>query len=226
MKDKLNVNWINALASVGVDFDWQRLQHLLQAERLRFSCYPAEGNEFKAFDRLSPKDVKVVICGQDPYHGPGQADGLAFSVGPGVDWPPSLKNIVREFESDLQCQWPVESMWNEQGALAHWIDEGVLLLNDVLTVRAGDAASHHGLGWQELTSGIFRALCALEQPMVFILWGKEAQKKASFVHRAEHLVLESAHPSPLAAYRGFWGSKPFSRSNEWFKQQGCAPVKW
>ena len=226
MKYKLNTNWIKALASVDVDIDWSSLQDSLREERRNFQCYPPAGFELKAFEHLKPEDVKVVICGQDPYHGPGQADGLAFSVGPGMDWPPSLRNIVREYESDLQQKWPFETQWSDQGALAHWTREGVLLMNDVLTVRAGEAGSHHALGWQKLTSGVFQALCAQQRPIVFVLWGKEAQKKASFVHRSEHLVLESAHPSPLAAYRGFWGSKPFSRANEWLAQHNGVPVNW
>ena len=226
MKFKLNTYWINALASVGVEIDWKSLQDSLEQERANFECYPPTGIEFKAFERLSPSEVKVVICGQDPYHGQGQADGFAFSVGPGMDWPPSLRNIVREYESDLQQKWPFESQWSDQGALAHWANEGVLLMNDVLTVRAGEAGSHQTMGWQKLTSGVFQALCAQQRPIVFVLWGKEAQKKSSFVHWSEHLVLESAHPSPLAAYRGFWGSKPFSRANEWLAQHKCAPVKW
>ena len=226
MEYKLDSYWINALEAIGVEIDWKSLQDSLEFERANFQCYPPFGNELKALRCLSPRDVKVVICGQDPYHGPGQADGFAFSVGPGVEWPPSLRNIVREYESDLKQKWSFASHWSDQGALAHWSHEGVLLLNDVLTVRAGEAGSHHSMGWQELTSGVFQVLCAQERPIVFILWGKEAQKKSSFVHRSEHLVLESAHPSPLSAYRGFWGSRPFSRANDWLTQHKCAPVKW
>lgn len=226
MKEQFNSNWTSALASVGVEIDWKRLEATLRLERLSHRCFPSEGNELKAFNGLAPAEVKVVICGQDPYHGLDQADGLAFSVKQGVDWPPSLRNIVREYESDLDRAWPVDGLTNGQGVLAHWAAQGVLLMNDVLTVREGEPGSHHDLGWQELTTGLFKALCELENPLVFVLWGKEAQKKAVFVHRSNHLVLESPHPSPLSAYRGFWGSKPFSRSNDWLALQGQSPIEW
>lgn len=226
MKEQFNSSWISGLASVGVKINWKRLEASLRRERLNHRCFPSEGSELNAFKMLEPAEVKVVICGQDPYHGLGQADGFAFSVKHGVDWPPSLRNIAREYESDLQRAWPVEVLSKGQGVLAHWAAQGVLLMNDVLTVREGAPGSHHDLGWQELTTGLFKAVCELENPVVFILWGKEAQKKAAFVHRSGHLVLESPHPSPLSAYRGFWGSKPFSRSNDWLVLHGQSPIVW
>ena len=226
MKDNLNPMWISALGLIQTKFNWDAIESALENERNRFRCFPEAGKELKAFENLNPEQVKVVICGQDPYHQLGQAHGLAFSVGPGIDWPPSLRNIVREFESDLERPWPLSSSGMGQGALDHWVDQGVLLLNDVLTVREGDAGSHRNLGWQAFTSGVFKVICQQPQPIVFILWGKEAQKKASLVCQPHHLVLQASHPSPLSAYRDFFGSKPFSKANAWFVQHGSAAIGW
>ncbi len=182
--------------------------------------YPAGDDIFRALDSCPFDKVKVVILGQDPYHGPGQAHGLCFSVQRGVPVPPSLVNIYQELKSDLGIEPP------KHGILQHWADQGVLLLNNVLTVQAGQAASHHGRGWEQFTDRIVSLLNQRREHLVFILWGSPAQKKAAAVDRAKHLVLKSPHPSPLSAYRGFFGSKPFSKTNSYLKQHGIAPIDW
>jgi uracil-DNA glycosylase len=198
----------------------------LRQERRKGVCYPPEGLELQALELVSPTAVKVVICGQDPYHGPGQAHGLAFSVAPGVTHPPSLKNILKEAADDLGQPWPFERSFDATGCLGHWAREGVLLLNDTLTVRAGEAGSHAQLGWQEFTGAVLDAVAGRDQPLVVILWGKPAQAHASRFTSQKHLVLKSPHPSPLSAYRGFFGSRPFSKANEWLLRQGQDPVDW
>ena len=164
--------------------------------------------------------MKVVIIGQDPYHGPGQAHGLCFSVNDGVPFPPSLVNIFKEIESDLGT--PVPSTGN----LTRWAEQGVLLLNATLTVRAHQAGSHQRQGWEEFTDAAIRALATQREGLVFILWGAYAQKKGAFIDRSRHLVLSSAHPSPLSAWHGFFGNKHFSRANDYLKSQGKTPVCW
>jgi uracil-DNA glycosylase len=164
--------------------------------------------------------VRVVILGQDPYHGEGQAHGLCFSVKPGVRPPPSLINIYKEMKSDLGLEPP------PHGNLEAWAKQGVLLLNAVLTVEAGLAASHQGKGWERFTDAVIRLVNDLSRPVVFILWGSYAQRKAAFVNRQRHLVLASAHPSPLSAHNGFFGSKPFSRANEFLIANGQDPIDW
>jgi uracil-DNA glycosylase len=198
----------------------------LRQERREGVCYPPEGLELQALELVPPAAVKVVICGQDPYHGPGQAHGLAFSVAPGVAHPPSLKNILKEASDDLGQAWPFERSFDASGCLGHWAREGVLLLNDALTVRAGEAGAHAHLGWQEFTGAVLDAVAGLDQPLVVILWGKSAQAHASRFTSQKHLVLKSPHPSPLSAYRGFFGSRPFSKANKWLLRQGQAPVDW
>ena len=164
--------------------------------------------------------VKVVILGQDPYHGDGQAHGLCFSVRPGVEIPPSLENIYQELKDDLGCYIP------DNGCLTKWAEQGVLLLNTVLTVRAHQANSHRGIGWEEFTDAAIRALDKEERPIVFILWGRPAQMKKSMLHNPNHLILEAPHPSPLSAYRGFFGSRPFSRTNRFLTEHGLEPIDW
>jgi uracil-DNA glycosylase len=164
--------------------------------------------------------VRVVILGQDPYHGEGQAHGLCFSVQPGVRTPPSLVNIYKEMQEDLGIP-PAR-----HGFLEHWAKQGVLLLNSVLTVEMGRAASHQGRGWERFTDAVIRAVNEQEKPVVFILWGSYAQKKAAFVDRDRHLVLRSAHPSPLSAHNGFLGSRPFSKANAFLEQHGRQPIDW
>ena len=186
------------------------------------TVYPPREQLFAAFALTPPEQVRVVILGQDPYHGPGQANGLAFSVGRGVPLPPSLKNIYRELERDLGRPAPAS------GDLSGWARQGVLLLNTVLTVRAGQANSHRELGWQAFTDEVIAALAALPQPIAFVLWGSQAQKKRPLILPAAgpRLIAESVHPSPLSAYRGFFGSAPFSRVNEFLQANGQAPIRW
>ncbi len=197
------------------------LKEFLVAERARGKRIFPKGSEwFHALDATPLENVRVVILGQDPYHGEGQAHGLCFSVKPGVRPPPSLVNIYKEMESDLGLPPPAH------GNLEAWARQGVLLLNSVLTVEAGLAASHQGKGWERFTDAVVRQVNDLERPVVFILWGSYAQKKAAFVDRTRHLVLASAHPSPLSAHNGFFGSRPFSKTNEFLIAKGQEPIDW
>ena len=182
--------------------------------------YPPADDIFNAFHFTPLDQVKVVILGQDPYHEEGQAHGLCFSVKPGVGIPPSLVNIYKELEDDLGCYIP------NNGYLEKWARQGVMLLNTVLTVRAHQANSHRDIGWEEFTDAAIRVLAEQDRPMVFILWGKPAQMKKSMIHNPKHLVLEAPHPSPLSAYRGFFGSRPFSQANDYLARNGITPVDW
>lgn len=182
--------------------------------------FPPSDDIFNAFHMTPLGEVKVVIIGQDPYHEPGQAHGLCFSVKPGVEIPPSLVNIYKELQDDLGCYIP------NNGYLVKWARQGVLMLNTVLTVRAHRANSHHGRGWEEFTDAAIRALNTQDRPIVFILWGKPAQSKKSMLNNPNHLILEAPHPSPLSAYRGFFGSKPFSKTNAFLKEKGVEPIDW
>ena len=182
--------------------------------------YPKGSEWFRALD-LTPLDkVRVVILGQDPYHGPGQAHGICFSVKPGISPPPSLLNIYKEIESDLGLARP------QHGFLEHWATQGVLLLNSVLTVEAGKAASHQGKGWERLTDAVVRLVNDRPDPVVFMLWGAYAQKKAAFVDSSRHLVLKAAHPSPLSAHNGFLGCQHFSKCNAFLESRGLPPIDW
>lgn len=182
--------------------------------------FPPSDDIFNAFHMTPLGGVKVVIIGQDPYHERGQAHGLCFSVKPGVEIPPSLVNIYKELQDDLGCYIP------NNGYLVKWAEQGVLMLNTVLTVRAHRANSHHGQGWEEFTDAAIRALNTQDRPIVFILWGKPAQSKKSMLDNPNHLILEAPHPSPLSAYRGFFGSKPFSKTNTFLKEKGVEPIDW
>ena len=183
--------------------------------------YPPADDIFNALHLTPLKEVKVVILGQDPYHNEHQAHGLSFSVLPDQrEIPPSLQNIYKELHDDLGCYIP------NNGYLKKWADQGVMLLNTVLTVRAHQANSHRGIGWEEFTDAAIRILAGQDRPMVFILWGRPAQRKKEMIHNPKHLVLMSAHPSPLSAYRGFFGSHPFSRTNEYLEENGLAPIDW
>ncbi len=184
------------------------------------NVFPPSEDIFNAFALTPLSKVKVVILGQDPYHGDGQAHGLCFSVRPEVEAPPSLVNIYKELQDDLGCYIP------DNGYLVKWAEQGVLLLNTVLTVRAHQAYSHRGIGWEEFTDAAIRAVAAEDRPIVFILWGKPAQAKKSMIRNPKHLVLEAPHPSPLSAYRGFFGSKPFSKTNDYLQRNGIAPIDW
>lgn len=182
--------------------------------------FPPADDIFNAFHLTPLKQVKVVILGQDPYHNDGQAHGLCFSVKPDVEIPPSLVNIYQELHEDLGCRIP------NNGCLVKWAEQGVLLLNTVLTVRAHAAFSHRGMGWEQFTDAAIKVLNEQERPMVFILWGKPAQAKKSMLTNPAHLILEAPHPSPLSAYRGFFGSKPFSRTNAFLEENGLSPIDW
>ena len=182
--------------------------------------YPPANDIFNAFEFTPLSIVKAVILGQDPYHGPGQAHGLCFSVRPSVEIPPSLVNIYQELHDDLGCRIP------NNGYLKKWADQGVLLLNTVLTVQAHRAGSHRGIGWEEFTDAAIRVLNDIDRPMVFILWGRPAQMKKPMLTNPNHLILEAPHPSPLSAYRGFFGSRPFSQTNRFLEEHGIAPIDW
>ncbi|WP_442950142.1 uracil-DNA glycosylase [Oribacterium sp. P6A1] len=195
---------------------YDRVNEEYKAEKI----YPPAEDIFNAFELTPVSKVKAVILGQDPYHEPGQAHGLSFSVKPGIDIPPSLVNIYKELNSDLGCYIP------NNGYLRKWADQGVMLLNTVLTVRAHQANSHRGIGWEEFTDAAIRTLDKVDRPLVFILWGRPAQMKASMLRNPKHLILKAPHPSPLSAYRGFFGSKPFSKTNEFLQAHGIEPIDW
>ncbi len=199
---------------------WSDLQRFVADERSRHTVYPPHEDVFAALHLTPYGAAKVVILGQDPYHGPGQAHGLCFSVQPGVPAPPSLQNVFKELESDLGLPPP------GHGCLDAWARQGVLLLNTTLTVRAGQAASHQGKGWETFTDEVIRAVSAKPALVVFILWGAAARKKKALIDTSRHVVIESAHPSPLSARNGFFGSRPFSRTNDALAATGCEPVDW
>lgn len=199
---------------------YQKLRSILIKEYRSRTIHPGMYDIFNALHYTPYHKVKVVILGQDPYHGPNQAHGLSFSVRPGVEPPPSLVNIFKELHDDLGCTIP------EHGCLKHWAEQGVLLLNTVLTVREHQANSHQGIGWERFTDHIIELLNQREQPMVFILWGRPAQRKQSMITNPHHLVLTSSHPSPLSAYRGFFGSRPFSKTNTFLEEHGMKPIDW
>ncbi|MBR6359233.1 MAG: uracil-DNA glycosylase [Lachnospiraceae bacterium] len=182
--------------------------------------YPPSSDIFNAFHYSSFKDTRVVILGQDPYHEPGQANGLCFSVKPPVDIPPSLQNIYKELHDDVGCYIP------DNGDLTKWASQGVLLLNTVLTVRAHAANSHAGHGWEEFTDAALKALNEKDTPVVFLLWGTPAGRKAELITNPKHLILKSPHPSPLSAYRGFFGCRHFSKTNEFLEKNGLTPIDW
>lgn len=218
---KLNPSWKNKLEP---EFDQEymkKLKAFLVGEyKAKKVIYPKGDEYFAALNYTDFDKVKVVIVGQDPYHGPDQAHGLSFSVREGVRFPPSLQNIFKELKADLGIETP------KSGSLVKWAEEGVLLLNAVLTVEGGLAASHQGQGWEQFTDKIIHLLNEQRTGLVFILWGSYAQKKAAFVDRKKHLVIESVHPSPLSAHRGFFGTKPFSRANSYLKSKGMSEVNW
>lgn len=199
---------------------YQALRAFLISEYRTHRVYPPMDEIFQALVKLPFEDVKVVILGQDPYHGRGQANGLAFSVAKGVPLPPSLQNIYKELQSDLGISTPT------QGDLTKWVEGGVLLLNTTLTVREGQAASHRDHGWEKFTDHIILSLNESTHPVVFLLWGAHAQAKRNLIHRDDFLVLTAPHPSPLSAYRGFFGCKHFSKANAFLKGHGLTPIDW
>lgn len=216
-----NNDWANILAS---EFElpyYKELKQFLLSEYASGPVYPEANERFAALQLTPYEKVKVVILGQDPYHGDGQAHGLSFSVKPGVSLPPSLRNIYKELQDDLGCPVP------NHGCLESWAQQGVLLLNTVLSVRANTPNSHKGVGWERLTDRIIAALSVRKRPVVFILWGKHAQEKRALIgHSDRHMVISSAHPSPFAARKGFFGSRPFSRTNRFLKEIGSEEIDW
>ncbi len=220
MAANLNNDWQDI---IGDEFDkpyYQELRAFLKIEYGTQTIYPDKHDIFNAF-RLTPySEIKVVLIGQDPYHGPGQAHGLSFSVKPGIPAPPSLINIFKEMHDDLGIAIP------NHGFLDSWAKQGVLLLNTVLTVRAGEAHSHRQKGWETFTDEVIRAINLKNEPVVFWLWGKPAQEKEKLITNQLHLILKAPHPSPLSVYRGFYGCKPFSKTNEFLIKIGKAPIDW
>lgn len=213
-------DWLEALNDEFKKPYYRILFERMKEEYQRGIVFPPADDIFTAFHLTPLKKVKVVILGQDPYHEPGQAHGLCFSVKPGVTPPPSLVNIYQELRDDLGHNVP------NHGYLRKWAEQGVLMLNTVLAVRAHQANSLRGIGWEEFTDAAIRALNEEEQPIVFILWGRPAQSKKAMLDNGRHLILEAPHPSPLSAYRGFFGSKPFSRTNQFLEQNGVEPIDW
>ena len=200
--------------------NYRQLRQFLREEYAQGTVYPPMEDIFNALKTTDYDDVKVLLLGQDPYHGPGQAHGYAFSVQRGVKTPPSLQNIYKELQSDLGCAVP------SHGCLLEWAEQGVLLLNTVLTVRDGQANSHRNRGWELFTDSIIRHLDAREKPLVFLLWGGNAKQKLSLIRGMQHLVLAAAHPSPLSAYNGFFGCRHFSKANAFLQAGGQTPIDW
>jgi len=211
------------LTELGAEFRkpyYAKLYQFIREEYNQYQVFPPADDIFNAFHYTPLSQVKVVIIGQDPYHNIGQAHGLCFSVKPDVEVPPSLVNIYQELQTDLGCKIP------NNGYLVKWAKQGVLMLNTVLTVRAHQANSHRGKGWEEFTDAAIRALNKQDRPIVFILWGRPAQMKRSMLDNPKHLILEAPHPSPLSAYRGFFGSRPFSQTNSFLIQNRIIPIDW
>lgn len=220
MKEIIHNSWQTILTDEFEKEYYQKLRNFLKKEYTTQNIHPDMYHIYEALELTPYEKVKVVILGQDPYHGVNQAHGLSFSVQPGVKIPPSLNNIYKELQSDLGIS-PVK-----HGNLVSWAKQGVLLLNTVLTVREGQAYSHRGKGWEILTDKIIEKLNEREKPIVFILWGKPAQEKMKMIDKSRHIILASAHPSPLSAHRGFLGSKPFSKTNDALMALGETPIDW
>ena len=213
-------DWDEQLQAEMVKPYFIELQQKITDEYAQQTILPPKEYLYEALKLTSYSNTKAVILGQDPYHGVGQAHGLSFSVMPGVRIPPSLRNIYKELEADLTVEAP------KHGFLEHWAKEGVLMLNTVMTVREGQPASHQGIGWENFTDAVIQKLNERDHPLVFILWGSHAQKKTSLIDMSKHKVIQSSHPSPLAAYRGFFGSKPFSQTNSFLEYVGAGPINW
>ena len=217
---QLSGDWQAALRDEFRQPYYAQLYKTVRQEYQTRKVFPPPDEMFRAFHLTPLSKVKVVILGQDPYHGDGQANGLCFSVRKDIAVPPSLVNIYKELADDLGCRIP------DNGCLESWAIQGVLLLNTVLTVRAHQAFSHRGIGWETFTDAVIRILDAQDRPMVFLLWGRPARQKASMLHNPGHLVLEAAHPSPLSAYSGFFGCRHFSKTNEFLVSHGESPIDW
>jgi uracil-DNA glycosylase len=220
MDVQIEESWKQILSAEFEKDYFRQLTDFVRNEYRSTTVYPPGKLIFNAFNLCPFEQVKVVIIGQDPYHGPGQAHGLCFSVNDNVPFPPSLRNIFKEIQDDLGKPIP------ESGNLTRWAKQGVLLLNATLTVRAHQAGSHQRRGWEEFTDAAIRALAEQREHLVFILWGAYAQKKGAFIDRSRHLVLTSVHPSPLSAHNGFFGNRHFSRANEYLQQHGQTPIEW
>ncbi|MFA9556428.1 uracil-DNA glycosylase [Evansella sp. AB-rgal1] len=216
----LSSDWSEILQKEFEKDYFKELEGFLIKEYEAKTIFPKQQDIFNALSRTSYENTKVVILGQDPYHGPGQAHGLSFSVQPGVPIPRSLANIYKELEEDVGCLIP------NHGNLLTWADQGVLLLNTVLTVEAHQANSHKGIGWENFTDKVIEVLNSRKTPIVFILWGKHAQEKKKLITNNHHFIIESAHPSPLSARRGFFGSKPFTKANTFLKNAGMQEIDW
>ncbi len=217
---KIHSSWLHRLQKEFESPYFKKLKRFLKIESDTFTIYPKEDQIYNAFNQTPFDDVKVVIIGQDPYHGENQAHGLSFSVQKRVKLPPSLKNIYKEIESDLGITPP------QSGDLTAWTKQGVLLLNATLTVRAQSPGSHQKKGWEKFTDAVIRKLSDEKENLVFILWGKYAQDKGVIIDSNKHFVIKSAHPSPFAARKGFFGSKPFSKTNEFLKSKNIIPIDW
>lgn len=214
-----NLNWEEIFRNITNNHDFTTLRQTINKRYNSGEVYPPETQLYSAFELTPFNSIKVVILGQDPYHGKGQSHGLAFSVNEGIKIPPSLRNIYKELESDL-------GIVRTTGNLSDWAREGVLLLNTVLTVDAGDANSHRGLGWEKFTDDVIRTISEEHEHVVFILWGKPAQQKIKLIDEDKHKIIKSVHPSPLSSYRGFFGSKPFSQTNDYLESAGRGAIDW
>lgn len=213
------MDWQEIFHNIKEQHDFSEMEAFLEEAYQNTTVYPARENVYQAFDLTPLDNVKVVILGQDPYHGPNQAHGLAFSVQPEAKFPPSLRNIYKELESDIGCK-------RTSPHLQDWAKEGVLLLNTVLTVEAHKAHSHKNIGWEIFTNEIIKSISRELEDVVFILWGKPAQEKIKLIDTERHHIIKSVHPSPLSAHRGFFGSKPFSETNQFLKSKGKEPINW
>jgi uracil-DNA glycosylase len=217
---KIDMSWKNVLEDEFTEDYFSRLKSFLIKEKESHKVFPSNKDIFRAYNETKFQDVKVVIIGQDPYHGENQAHGLAFSVLDGTKFPPSLVNIFKELHDDIGCDFP------KSGDLSKWSKQGVFLINTVLTVRAHSAGSHKGKGWENFTNATIRAISKNLTHVVFILWGKPAQAKEKLIDKSKHFILKAPHPSPLSSYRGFFGSKPFSQANKYLQEYGRDTIDW
>ena len=213
-------DWLQPLQKEFKKPYYRKLYDTVKREYSTYQVFPPADDIFNAFHLTPLSEVKVVILGQDPYHNVNQAHGLCFSVQPTVEIPPSLENMYKELHDDLGCKIP------NNGYLVKWAKQGVLLLNTVLTVRAHQANSHQNIGWEQFTDAVIEILDQQDRPMVFLLWGKPAQRKKAMLHNPNHLILEAPHPSPLSAYRGFFGCRHFSKTNQFLEEHGLTPIDW
>lgn len=221
---KIEPSWKKVLQEEFGKEYFKNLTDFVKGEYQETTVYPPPKFIFHAFELTPFEKVKVVILGQDPYHGPRQANGLCFAVGEGINLPPSLQNIFKELSAD--CSLPFETLAKKGGSLEHWAKQGVLLLNATLTVRARSAGSHQGQGWEQFTDAVIRTLSEKREHLVFILWGNYAKAKGAHIDRSKHLVIESAHPSPFSASNGFFGSKPFSKTNAYLEKHDETLIDW